>query len=81
MQASTGNVMTIPSAYTSSRKATTTLYDLMEALIDEAGPEEEELATLAVLDLFRSGRVKWVNPPQDHEFSWFTESAPTELTA
>ncbi len=81
MEASTSNVTTIPSAYTRSSKVTTTLYDLMEALLNEAGPEEDELVTLAVLDLFQSGRAKWVNPPQDPEFAWFSESIPTELTA
>ncbi len=81
MKASTGHVTTIPSAHTRSSKVTTTLYDLMEALLDEAGQEEEKLATLAVLDLFQSGRAQWVNPPQDHEFAWFSESTPTELTA
>jgi hypothetical protein len=39
---------------------TSTLYDLIEAVSDEAEPGEEGLIVEAVQDLMRSGKIKWV---------------------
>ena len=36
-----------------------TLYELIAALIDEAGPKEDGLAVSAALDLLASGKVAW----------------------
>ena len=38
---------------------TSSLYDLIEAIIDEAEPSEEGLIVEAVLNLMRSGQIKW----------------------
>jgi hypothetical protein len=40
---------------------TSTLYDLIEVISDETEPGEEGLMVRAVLDLLKSGRIKWVN--------------------
>jgi hypothetical protein len=43
----------------------TTLYDLIEAINNEVPPEEEALVVAAVIDLFKSGRVRFLSD-QDH---------------
>ena len=40
-----------------------TLYELIAALIDEAGPKEDGLVVSAALDLFASGKIEWKNTP------------------
>ncbi|MGD9031802.1 MAG: hypothetical protein PVJ69_00150 [Desulfobacteraceae bacterium] len=40
----------------------TTLYDLIEAMTDEAEPTNEDLIFVAVLDLTESGKIKWTRP-------------------
>ena len=40
-----------------------TLYDLIAALIGEAGSGEDALVVSAVLDLMGSGKVEWKNKP------------------
>jgi hypothetical protein len=40
----------------------TTLYDLIEAMIDEAEPTDEGLIVATVLDLTESGKIKWKRP-------------------
>jgi hypothetical protein len=41
-----------------SRMNRCTLYDLVEAMCDETQPGEDHLVTEAVLDLFRTGRIR-----------------------
>jgi len=38
-----------------------TLYDLIDALIEEVGSDQEALVVSAVLDLMDSGRIGWRN--------------------
>jgi hypothetical protein len=38
----------------------TTLYDLIEAIHSEVGPEEEALVIATVMDLLKSGRVRFL---------------------
>ena len=38
----------------------TTLYDLMEAMQDEAASDEEEIVVTSVLHLLRSGRIAFL---------------------
>jgi hypothetical protein len=40
----------------------TTLYDLIDAMTDEAEPNDEGLIVAAVLDLTESGKIKWTRP-------------------
>ena len=42
-------------------KRTSTLYDLIEAIGDEADPGEEELIVKAVQNLMRCGKIKWLS--------------------
>jgi hypothetical protein len=44
---------------------TSSLYELIEAISDEAESGEEGLIVWAVLDLLKSGRIKWVNWNRD----------------
>jgi hypothetical protein len=43
----------------------TTLYDLIEAMNSQVPPEEDALVVAAVVDLFKSGRARFVSD-QDH---------------
>jgi hypothetical protein len=40
----------------------TNLYNLIEAMTDEAEPTDEDLIVAAVLDLTESGKIKWIRP-------------------
>jgi hypothetical protein len=40
----------------------TTLYGLIEVLNQEVQPDEDWIVTVAVLDLFESGRAKFMSP-------------------
>ena len=53
---------TAPAPATSSTPAniTTTLYDLVEALSAEVGPDEDHLVTAAVMHLINSSRAKFI---------------------
>lgn len=44
---------------------TSSLYGLIEAISNEAEPGEEELIVWAVLDLLKSGKIKWVSGHRD----------------
>ena len=44
---------------------TSTLYDLIAAISDEAEPGEEGLILEAVLGLMKSGKIKWVHGHRD----------------
>jgi len=46
---------------------TTTLFDLIAALHEEVGPDEEELVTAAVVHLCTSGRLRFLGTPTDYE--------------
>lgn len=41
---------------------TTTLYDLMEAMQDAAGPETDDLVVASVEELWRAGRIAFLRP-------------------
>lgn len=43
-----------------STTITTSLYDLIAAIGDEVGPNEEELVTATVTHILQSGRVKFL---------------------
>jgi hypothetical protein len=44
---------------------TTTLYDLIAALQDAAGPDEDDLVVVTVLHLIDAGRLTWQQTPQE----------------
>ena len=48
--------------YPEASAVRTTLYDLIEAMTDEAEPTDEGLIVAAVFDLTESGKAKWVRP-------------------
>jgi hypothetical protein len=39
---------------------TTTLYDLIEAMQDETGPDADDLIVASVVELFRTGRLAFL---------------------
>ena len=41
-------------------KTTTSLYELMEAVQQTVGPEDDELVVAIVMDLLRSGRIRFL---------------------
>lgn len=41
----------------------TTLYDLMQAMQDAAGPDAEDLVVDAVVQLLRRGRIRFISQP------------------
>lgn len=41
--------------------STTTLYELIEALQNEVGPEHDDLIVAIVVDLFRSQRIRFLH--------------------
>jgi len=41
----------------------TTLYDLMQAMQDETGSDEQGLVVDAVMQLLRSGRIRFISQP------------------
>lgn len=45
----------------------TTLFDLIAAISDEVGAEEEELVTATVMHLMNSGRLKFTDDPRHIE--------------
>ncbi len=59
MQAVAAHLETVPTTSTPTR-ITTTLYDLVEALSTEAGPEDDHLVTAAVMHLINSGHTRFV---------------------
>ena len=42
---------------------TTTLYDLIEAMQDKAGPHADDLIVASVAELFRTGRLAFLRRP------------------
>ena len=52
-----------------SAPLTTTLYDLMSALQEAAGPEEDTLVVAAMVDLMRSGRLLWHSTPTTRQWA------------
>jgi hypothetical protein len=48
----------------------TTLYDLVEAINEEVGPEEDHLVSEIVLDLLDRGRIRFLDPKGKVEFLW-----------
>ena len=59
MYASATNLATVP-ALSASQRMTTTLYELVEALSTEVGPEDDHLVTAAVMHLINSGQARFV---------------------
>jgi hypothetical protein len=51
----------------------TTLFDLVEAINEEVGPEEDHLVSEIVLDLLDRGRIRFLNPKGEIALFWFTE--------
>ena len=49
------------------KEVETTLYDLISALSDELGPEEEELILPILIDLMNSGRLKFIDGERRHK--------------
>ena len=47
----------------------TTLYDLIGTMINEVPSSEENLIAAAVLDLLKSGKVKWVRRKNPLKFA------------
>jgi hypothetical protein len=59
MQALATNLATAPASSVPAH-ITTTLYDLVEAISAEVGPDEEHLVTAAVMHLINSSRARFV---------------------
>jgi len=59
MQALATNRATVPASSVPTH-ITTTLYDLVEAISAEVGPNEEHLMTAAVMHLINSSRARFV---------------------
>jgi hypothetical protein len=57
MQALATNLATVPSR--SPEKVTTTLFDLVEAISAEVGPEEDRLVAATVMHLINSSRARF----------------------
>lgn len=47
-----------------STPITTSLYELVEALQDEVGPENDDLVVATVMYLLRSQRIKFLRDPE-----------------
>ena len=60
MQALATNLATVPVTASTPSSITTTLYDLIEAINTEVGPDEDHLVTAAVMHLINSGRARFV---------------------
>ena len=46
---------------------TTTLYDLISALQEAAGPGEDPLVVASMVHLMRSGRLRWQSPASQRQ--------------
>lgn len=60
MQALATNLATVPASSSAPEHITTTLYDLVEAISAEVGPDDEHLVTAAVMHLINSSRARFV---------------------
>ena len=60
MQALATNLATAPDTSSAPLHITTTLYDLVEAIGAEVGPDEDHLVTAAVMHLINSSRARFV---------------------
>jgi hypothetical protein len=60
MQALATNLATVPAITATPVHITTTLYDLVEAVNAEVGPDEDRLVTAAVMHLINSSRARFV---------------------
>ncbi len=60
MQALATNLAPAPASSPAPAHITTTLYDLVEAISAEVGPDEEHLVTAAVMHLINSNRARFV---------------------
>ena len=60
MQALATNLATVPATFSTPVSITTTLYDLVEAINAEVGPDEDRLVTAALMHLINSSRVRFV---------------------
>jgi len=60
MQALATNPATALATSPASMRITTTLYDLVEAISTETGPDEDHLVTAAVMHLINSSRARFV---------------------
>lgn len=60
MQAFASNLATAPTPSSTPMRITTTLYDLVEAISAEVGPDEDHLVTAAVMHLINSSRARFV---------------------
>jgi hypothetical protein len=50
--------------YATSSAIRTTLYDVIGAIQDEAGPADDELVVASVIHLLRSGRITFLRPAE-----------------
>lgn len=57
-----GEIQSSPTA--TSTMMVTTLYDVIAALNEQVGPEEDDVVTDAVLHLCQSGRLRLLDPSQ-----------------
>lgn len=60
MQALATNLATVPAITSTPVNITTTLYDLVEAVNDAVGPDEDRLVIAAVMHLINSSRARFV---------------------
>ena len=60
MQAVATNLATAPATFSTPVSITTTLYDLVEAIAAEVGPNEDHLVAEAVMHLINSSRARFV---------------------
>jgi hypothetical protein len=60
MQAFATNLATVPATSSAPVRITTTLYDLVEVISAEVGPNEDHLVTAAVMHLINSSRARFI---------------------
>lgn len=60
MQAFATNLATVPATSCAPVRITTTLYDLVEVISAEVGPNEDHLVTAVVMHLINSSRARFI---------------------
>jgi len=60
MQALATNLATLPTTAPTTKRITTTLYDLVEAISAEVTPDDDRLVAATVMHLINSSRARFV---------------------
>lgn len=67
MKPTTQTISTIEPAHQSSRTIKTTLYELVEAIIEELQPGEDHLVPIIVSHFFDTGKIRFIGNLKDIE--------------